>query len=224
MIRICCEHQSFVVSLLASAAMSCYGSRRRLKLQRMVAKQSFDRAGAEQDEESNSDVLQDVFIHLSDNSLPHPPRVHFHIPHFERSWPDDVQVQSKFVCFVFILLFSPKRHSRANSIVPLGKSGFDIKSRLMFPQIFLQWCTAVSSCAAKIGKLFHSPDSFVRLLCQQASCVVSLRLLQHRATPSEPWYSVQDVWTASEHHSMMYPRQKHSLLLQSTWLLLLRAS
>jgi len=34
----------------------------------------------------------------------------------------------------------------------LGKTSFVQKNRSMFPKVLLQWCAAVSSCAAEIGK------------------------------------------------------------------------
>lgn len=54
----------------------------------------------------------------------------------------------------------------------------------MFPKVLLQWCAAISSCAAEIGKLFHGSATFVCLLCQQATCAV--RLWHFAATTLKP--------------------------------------
>ena len=54
----------------------------------------------------------------------------------------------------------------------------------MFPKVLLQWCAAVSSCAAEIGKPLRGSTTFVCLLCQQATCAVRLWHLAATATLS----------------------------------------
>lgn len=70
--------------------------------------------------------------------------------------------------------FSPQSHSGGSSNVQLGITSFVQKGRSMFPKVLLQWCAALSSCAAEIGKPFHGSTTFVCLLCQQASCAIRL--------------------------------------------------
>lgn len=64
----------------------------------------------------------------------------------------------------------------------------------MFPKVLLQWCAAISSCAAEIGKLLHSSATSVCLLCQQATCAVRLWPFAATATLSPAIRTLAVVW------------------------------
>lgn len=71
-------------------------------------------------------------------------------------------------CTVFISPFFSQRHSGGSRNIHLGKTSFVQKGRSMFPKVLLQWCAAISSCAAEIGNLLTQLQH-VRLSALSAS-------------------------------------------------------
>ena len=94
-------------------------------------------------------------------------------------------------CIYFHRFFS---QSHSGGVVLLGKTSFVQKGRSMFPKVLLQWCTAISSCAAQIGKLLLGSTTFVRLLCQQATCAVRIWHSAATATLSQAIRAGVVVW------------------------------
>lgn len=89
--------------------------------------------------------------------------------------------------FLELFPFSPpKSLSGDGSGIHLGKTSFVVKSRSMFPRVLLQWCTAIASCAAEIGKLF------LRRRCVRLSASSASR-------------SACKVVTAAETHNPQHP-------------------
>lgn len=98
-------------------------------------------------------------------------------------------------------VLSPKPQRRQQRRSSLGKTSLvqqhthKKRRRSMFPKVLLQWCAAISSCAAEIGKRL---PHFVCLLCQQKLPVLwDDGTLQHWATPPGPrprWLSGLLLW------------------------------
>lgn len=118
----------------------------------------------------------------------------------------------KTCCFVSVFVppffFSPQSHSGGSSNVHLGKTSFVQKGRSMFPKVLLQWCAAISSCAAEIGKPLHGATPFVCLLCQQATCAIR----SFCYNPKLCHWTLVVVWPA-----LVQSRCHHQMML-SCWL------
>lgn len=86
----------------------------------------------------------------------------------------DLTKRNLLFCLCTYSTVLSQSHSGGSGDVHLGKTSFVQKGRSMFPKVLLQWCAAISSCAAEIGKPLHGSTMFVCLLCQQATCAVRL--------------------------------------------------
>lgn len=93
--------------------------------------------------------------------LPCHPACHDHVPpscsslwvHLILTDPNNPKPALLSLFCIYFTVFLPQSHSGGDSVVHLGKTSFVQKGRSMFPKVLLQWCAAISSCAAEIGKL-----------------------------------------------------------------------
>lgn len=109
--------------------------------------------------------------------LPHPPL--FMSPSmpcfYTMSAPDAYRPNKPKPAVLSLYLFHrflPQSHSGGSSDEHLSKTSFVQKGRSMFPKVLLQWCTAISSCAAEIGKLGSTTFRLSALSASYLCCKV----------------------------------------------------